>query len=253
MPPLTENAALEIVRVTACLQHVDVVIRLEKEHIKTSQLLHHILVVAAHIRGDGAAPAVVGDPVPDRLGGVVGDRERMNLQISDRKGIIGLHRMQERFRELSDRGHLLQSVQRPLRSVYRNAVTPGENAEALDMVGMLVRDKNPVDVQGTLFDGIEALLNPFSRDARVNQHGRFRTSRVDAVPAAPARNTAEFHSSVSSAPENDPFLSSSFILRSTALFVSSKEPLLSITTSQRARNRFSGSCCAIVRRIRSAL
>ena len=193
MPVVAKDSSFQIIGIRPGLQHTDVVIGLQKKHIQIFEVSDDIVRVAAHIRRDGGGFSPALDPKAYRLRRVMRDFKGPDQQVSDGKCFVRVDDPQKAFGNLPDLSVLLQLPRRPFRRVNRQAVFSGEDADALDMVAVLVGDKHRVHVPRRTVDGRKAALDPNAGNAGVHQNRAVFTPRVYAIPAAPARNAAKFH------------------------------------------------------------
>ena len=88
MPAFAENPLFQVIGVAAYLEHVDVVIGLQKHAAKTLQVFHGIIVIVPEICADRHCLLSLLHPVCHRLGSIVGNPEGLDQKLSDLKRYI---------------------------------------------------------------------------------------------------------------------------------------------------------------------
>ena len=85
------------------------------------------------------------------------------------------------------------SFDRSFCGVDRNAVLSAENSKPLNMVGVLMGNKNPVQLVPFHIQILQSFLDPLLADPGIDQHVCMFISYINTVSAASAGYTANSH------------------------------------------------------------
>jgi hypothetical protein len=165
-----EDALFDDPGIRADLEHVEIVIGFENEAIGLAEMDPDVIGQVAEIGADGDFGAVGAEGESDRVGGVVRDGERVDVDIADRETLAGLDGLDaaETFAEGVGKD-ALQGVQRGLGDVERRFPEAEDLREAVAMVRVLVGDKYRVEAIDVAIDGSEAGESFALPEAGVNE------------------------------------------------------------------------------------
>ena len=113
--------------------------------------------------------------------------------ITQRKRVIRVNRVENPLRELSKALRLLHRLNCSIRCVNRNTIPARQHAKALDMIGMLMCHENAVQLLRAAIENSQPRLHALSADARIDQKACGLASRENAVSARTTCNTTKFH------------------------------------------------------------
>ena len=113
--------------------------------------------------------------------------------ITQRKRVIRVNRVENPLRELSKALRLLHRLNCSIRCVNRNTIPARQHAKALDMIGMLMCHENAVQLLRAAIENSQPRLHALSADARIDQKACSLASRENAVSARTTCNTTKFH------------------------------------------------------------
>ena len=185
MAARAEDAALERPRIAPLLEHGGVVVRLEHEDVRAVECRLHAARDEAEIRAGRHLPRP-RDAVADGVGGIVRDGKRHDLHARD----------PERARRLA--AQRLRNLRRQLRErrsprVDGQLVPFRERAQPRDVVAVLVRDEDGVEVGRVDALGGERLFDARRADARVDEQTHAVHRDEDRVALAAAREYRYLH------------------------------------------------------------
>jgi len=152
-----EDALLHDPRIRTDLQHVEIVIGFEDETIGVAEMDFHEFRQITQIGNEGELRAAGLERESDGIGGVVRNREGMDVDIADREFLARLNFLNgiQSFAK-SVRQSFVHGVERGLGDVERSFPEAEHLREAAAVVGMFVSDENAVEVVDGPFDGGEA-------------------------------------------------------------------------------------------------
>ena len=108
----------------------------------------------------------------------------MENEMKDKKETLRNLGLEKLFDELEEQGWHPMLCDTPV-PVYDNAVPCGKHAQSVDMVEMLVGDKNGAEVTGAFSDGVKPLLKALGGHARVNEYFCISARDKNRIAAAP--------------------------------------------------------------------
>jgi len=126
------------------------VIRFEQQQIGTAQVVADGIRQIAQVGGDGDFDAFGPERKSNRIGRVVRDREAGDVDITDGEARSSLEQLQVR------RVFIPRNRRRgEARYIDGNFQLAGENLQAADVIGMLMRDEDGVQRFGRASGGVE--------------------------------------------------------------------------------------------------
>src|SRR5437016_2239641 len=157
MPGAAQDALLHLPRVRANLQHIQIVIGFQHQAICSAQMHLHQLRHVAEVGNDGHLCAVRSERKADRIGGVVRNRKRVNVNVANREMLARLNGfdspqpLPQCFRQ-----DALHRIHGRLRNVERRFPNAKHLRQAVAVVGVFVSDQDAVNVLDGSFHGREA-------------------------------------------------------------------------------------------------
>jgi len=165
-----KDALLDDPGIRADLEHVEVVIGFEDEAIGLAEMDSDMIGQVAEIGTDGDFGAVGAEGESDGVGCVVGDGERVHLDIADRKTLAGLDRLNAAEALAEGFGQAaLQGFHRGLSDVERGFPEAEDLREAVAVVGVLVGDEDRIKAIDVALDGGEASEGFAFTEAGINE------------------------------------------------------------------------------------
>ena len=164
-----EYALFDDPGIRADLEHVEIVIGFEDETIGLAEMDPDVIRQVAEIGADGNLGAVGAEGESDRIGRVMRDGERVDVDIADGEALAGLDGFDaaETFAEGVGQD-ALKGVHRRLGDVERRFPEAQDLREAIAVIGVLVGDEDAVEMVNRLFDGSEAGQSFAFAESRVN-------------------------------------------------------------------------------------
>jgi hypothetical protein len=144
----------------------------------------------AEIRNDGHLCAVCAEGEGDRIGGIVGNLESVNVNVADDKTLTGLNGF-ESAEPLAERvrKRAAKRIHRGLGNEKRGFPKTEHLRQTVAMVGVLVGDENTVDAVDGLFDGREPRESFAFAEAAVHEEsGALSLEQGDVARAARRQN-----------------------------------------------------------------
>jgi hypothetical protein len=139
------------------LEHVEVVIGFEDEAIGLAEMDSHVVWKVAKIRADGNFCAVGAEGESDGVGGVVRNRERVNVDVADSETLAGLNGLNATEPLAEGVGKdALERFHGGLGDVERRFPEAEDLREAVAMIGVLVGDEDCVEAIDVALDSGEA-------------------------------------------------------------------------------------------------
>ena len=180
MPRAAHHALLDVPGIRADLEHVEIVIRFEDQEIGFAQVMLHKLRHVAEVGNDGDFGAIGAKGKADGIGGIVGDREGIDLDVADlealgRRGCIRRARFGLYGWVFGIFGgeHLKDVAMRGLGEVCGAAPFARHLAKSDGMVGVLVGNKDCVDAFGAgAAQRVKAALHFLAADSSVDEKSR---------------------------------------------------------------------------------
>jgi hypothetical protein len=186
MPRAAENALFNDPRIRADFEHVQIVVRFEQQAIRVAQMNLHKLGHIAKIRDERHLRAIGTKRETNRIGGVVRNLKRVNIDIANGEVLAGLNRL-----------HAAQTLPKPVgqstvqrlhgafRNIQRSLPKPEHLRKAIAVVAMFVGNQDPVDAINVLFDSSEAGESFAFTEAAVHEEsGALRLEQCDVARAA---------------------------------------------------------------------
>ena len=186
VPVLAQDALLEVVRVAAVFEHHDIVIRLEQQHVRAEGDVVRLIGDKARVRQHGERACVALDAVADAFFRVVRRAERADVQVLDRKLFARGKGAQARLGVLDGRRGAERRIQ-------RGGAFFGERHKSSDMVDVLVRDENAVEVVERKAQCCERLRDAAAGDARVDEKVGIVVTDERGVAGARTGEGVKFH------------------------------------------------------------
>src|SRR5260370_874186 len=139
------------------LEHVEVVIGFEDEAIGLAEMDSHVVWQVAKIRANGNFCAVGAEGESDRVGRVVRNGERVDVDIADGEALAGLNGLNATKALAEGVGkYALEGFHGGLGDVERRFPEAEDLRQAVAVVGVFVGDKDRVEAIKVALDGSEA-------------------------------------------------------------------------------------------------
>ena len=186
MPGAREDALLDDPRIRPNLEHIQIVIGLKQQTIGVAQMNFDKLGHVAKIGHESHLRAIGAKGEADRIGSVVGNLERMDIDIADGEVLAGLNGFDaaQTLRE-PDRQGAVQRVHRGFGDVKRRFPQAEHLRQAVAVVAMLVSDEDAVDAVDAQFDGRETRKSFAFAEATIHEEsGALRLEQGDVARAA---------------------------------------------------------------------
>jgi hypothetical protein len=152
-----ENALLDNPGIGADLEHVQIVIGFEDEAIGLAKMDSYVIWEVAEIGADRDFGAVGTEGESDGVGGVVGNRECVDVDVADRETLAGLDGLDasEALAECVGQD-ALERVHGGLGDVERRFPESEDLREAVTVVRVFMSDENGIEMINVALDGGEA-------------------------------------------------------------------------------------------------
>lgn len=157
MPGAGKHALLDNPRIRTHLQHFQIVIRFQYQTIGIAQMNFYQFRQVAEIGDDGHLRAVRAEGEAHRIGSIVGNRERVDINIANREmlsGVDGFDAAQAFFEAIGKRA--LQRIERWFGDVERRFPQAEHLRQAIAMIGVFVGNENAVELLESDAHGSEA-------------------------------------------------------------------------------------------------
>ena len=152
-----EDALLDDPGIGADFEHVEIVIGFEDEAIGVAQMDFDELRHVAEVGDDGELGAVGAEGESDRVGSVVRNRERVDVDIADGEGLSGLDGFDAAEALAEGVGqNALEGLHCGLGDVQRRFPETEDLGEAVAVIGMLVCDEDRIETIDAALDRSEA-------------------------------------------------------------------------------------------------
>lgn len=165
-----EHALLNDPRVRADLEHVEIVIGFEDEAIGLAEMDSDVIWEVAKISADGDLRAVGAEGESNRVGRVVGNSERVDINVTDRKALAGLDGLDAAKALAEGVGKdALERVHGWFGDVERRFPEPEDLWKAVAVVGVFVGDEDGVETINVALNGGKASESLAFSKAGVNE------------------------------------------------------------------------------------
>lgn len=156
VPGAAEHALLDYPGIRPDLEHIQIVIGFEQQTVRVAQMHFDKFRHVAEVRHDGHLRSVGAEREADRVGGIVWNLERVNIDVADGEVLARLNRL-EAVQPLSERvgQDAAKRIHCGLGNVKRSLPKAEHLRQAVAVVGMLVRDEDAVDAVDAQLDGRE--------------------------------------------------------------------------------------------------
>jgi hypothetical protein len=152
-----EDALFDDPGIRADLEHVEIVIGFENEAVGLAEMDSDVIGQIAEIGADCNLGAVGAEGESDRVGGVVGDGERMDVDVADGEALPSLNRFDAAEALAKGVGQdALEGLHRGLGDVEWGFPEAEDLREAIAVVGVFVSDEDRVETVDIAPDGGEA-------------------------------------------------------------------------------------------------
>jgi len=186
MPGAAEDALLDDPRIRPDFEHVQIVIRFEQQAIGVAQMNLDEFGHVAEVRDERHLRAIGAEREPDRIGGIVRNLKRVNINVPYGEmlaGLNGFHTTQT-LRQPIWQG-AVQRVHRGFRNVKWSFPKAEHLRKTVAVVGVFVGDENAVDAIDAQFDGREPRESfAFAEAAIHKESGTLRLEQGDVARAA---------------------------------------------------------------------
>lgn len=185
------NALFQRKWITAFFEHFGVVVRLNDDVLSPPNLFLHHLVKHTDVGGNRQRMSFIIKMITHRPPSIVHDRESLNRDAEQRKGLHWLNFMEKRWIGVFGG----PAFQKPLKAVGMGVNRYGtafcQVFQAQHMVDMVMRDEDGLNVlqRDVVFEQI--LLDLSRRDAHIHQDTFVLTANVIAVAATPRSEAAK--------------------------------------------------------------
>ena len=162
------HALLDRPGIGSDFQHLDIVIRFKQQQIGAAQVMADGIRKIAEIGGNGDFDAFGAEGKSHRVSGVVRDGEAGDVDIADREAGAGLKQL-KLGRPIAPIFIPCDGGRGQARKVDRDAQLAGDDLQAVDVIGMLVRDEDGGEGFRIFTDGEETLEGLFTGQSGVDQ------------------------------------------------------------------------------------
>ena len=171
-----EDALLDDPGIRADLEHVEIVIRFEDEAVGLAEVDSDVIGQIAEIGADRDLGAVGAEGESDGVGGVVGDGERVYIDVADPETLASLDGFDSAEALAESVGQCaLKGLQGRLGDVERGFPEAEDLRESVAVVGVFVGDEDGVETLDIAPDGGEAGESFAFSKAGINEDaGSFR-------------------------------------------------------------------------------
>ena len=172
MPFVSQYPSLEHIGVSSDLQHVYIVIGFQKDHVRIPEAFHRIVRIASQIGADTCFLPAVADPVSHGICRVVGNSHGVYLHIlygyllvrADHNKPVGI--------DIFEFIHPFDRFDRSPGGVDRHLGFLRDHGKSVDMIGMLMGDKNTVYISQLKIQVFEGFHCSLPADPHVHQKMR---------------------------------------------------------------------------------
>ncbi len=169
------------------LEHPDVVICFEHQHVRRPDSLNHQLRGVAEVRQKSEIPGRSPHHEPHRVLGVVRHAKRLNEHITNLKTGAGF-KLAARNRALKLK---LNRVARKAVAVDGYAELLTQPSESLHMIRVLMGYENPMQILNLATDGLETLFDLPRTEAGIDQQTRLARLEERAIAAGSASQNCQ--------------------------------------------------------------
>lgn len=189
MASAAHDALLDGPGIGADLEHFEVVVRFEDQHIRAAQMIFNRVGEITKIGHDADFDAARAEAEADRIARIVRDGKAVDLEIAHAEGRTGLKGFERRSvvvpvdRARRERGH-----------VNRDAAVAmaREGAETAHMIGVFVADEDGVNRIERFTDGIEAGLGFALAQTGIDENARAAGGDESAISRTAAGQNTDF-------------------------------------------------------------
>lgn len=193
MPVAAHHALLDAPGIRTDLQHFQIVIGFEQQHLHAAQMDFDRFRHVAEIGGHADFDAFGMEAEADRIDGIVGNGEALDDDVADGPAGACLKRLDRRRRAIRlpvDQGRSeLRNEDRERFFLLRAA--PQQARQTGDMVAVFMGDEDGVDIVDVLADGGEAPLQFPDAEAGIDQNAGFGGREKRRIASTAAREYAE--------------------------------------------------------------
>lgn len=194
MTARTKDSLLEVSRVRAVEQHMLVMIRLDHEVVRRTDIRLHLVVHRTAVGHQHKSLIHIIDAVPQTIGGVMLNMESVDLHVEQIPFLAFLEIPAARSELLADSVVTVYTIVDLGGGVNRNLHPLTQCTYRTDMIRMIVRDQDTHDIGEIEIHLAQVLLNLPSRDACVYQHPSLTGTEIVTITATTARKTPEYES-----------------------------------------------------------
>ena len=182
VPIAAQDARLELRGIMiVCVQHIDVMVAFQQHDIRARQRLQRFLGKHADIRGRGHAVPAIIHAIAYRLRRVVRDAIGHNARIANVKGFAAFKHPAAAGSNIAQGA--LHGLPGAVVCVNRHMVFAAEDAHALDMIAVLVRNQDTAEGFGQYADAGKPLADRAAGQSRVNQQPGIACTDIYGVSA----------------------------------------------------------------------
>lgn len=186
VPSRTAYAGLEKIGIRATGKHRAVVVGLDHQSIHRTIALQHLGRGHSQIGEHAEAPLPIGQHELGRLAGVVRDANHLYFQPADRQALAGPQQLGGVHRA----AHAAQGTRT---EIDRDLVMPRQQFDAMDVIGVFVRDQDRVQLRGAQPQARQTLDDFTQREAAIDQYPGVRTAHQGRIAPASAAQNREPH------------------------------------------------------------
>ena len=196
VPPASHYTLFDGPGIGADFEHFEIVVRFEQQQIGAAQMELDGVGDISQIGDQSYFNAMRSETEANRIDGVVWNGEAIDFNVTHTKGCSGLKAIQAR-REFTpwNRGRRQASDE------DRNVEQTRQSNQPADVIGMLVRDQDGVELFGIFFDGGEAGQNVAPAQAGVDKDARFFGADESGISRAAAGENANFNDGAPPCPQ----------------------------------------------------
>ena len=191
--PAAHHALLHGPRIRSDAQHLEIVIRFEDHNIGSAQVDAKRFSDIPEVGRNRDLYAATAERVAHGIHRIVRDRETGNIEIPD-----GKRPARSEYFHGRSVAFPIDGLRGAVRHINRNppASFSRQGSETADMIAMLVRHQNRVQIVNAFADGREALRDFAPAQARVDQDPGSLACDEGRVPRTAARQYADFYDGI---------------------------------------------------------
>ena len=165
----------------------------KEQDIGILEALLCVVGITAEVCADAGLFLPLIDAVSDRVGGIVGNVHRIDLQISDGDRLVGTDADESAGIDVLKLWHFSDCLDRAACGVNGHLGMLCDHGKSGDMVCVFVGQENAVDIGHIEADFLQGVYSPLSADAHIHQDVGVGGTHINTIAAAAAGNTFKSH------------------------------------------------------------